>query len=164
MRTSLAALILADVFAVLHALKLSRALPDVVASHFDAFGHPNGWMSRSALVALYLALVGLMTLTFVAGGWRIASQTGGAKLRLPNREHWLAPERRAATSAWLTGWMYLMGTSSVVLMIAVMWLVARYSADPTLELSGAFVGLLVGFFALVAASLLAFFFRFSRTE
>jgi hypothetical protein len=163
MRPSLAALLLADVVAVWHAFELSQTLPGVVASHFDAFGHPNGWMSRASLVAIYLALVGLMTLTFVVGGRRIASQADGrAKLRLPNREHWLAPEQRTATLAWLSGWMYLMGTSNVVLMIAVMRLVARYSADPTLNPSGGFVRLLVGFFAFMAASLLAFFFRFSR--
>lgn len=78
----------------------SGALPALVASHFDAAGNANGYMSRDSyevftlvlLVALPGALVGSTYLMFRA-------EPG--HLRLPNAEYWLAPERAQATVAFV---------------------------------------------------------------
>jgi serine/threonine-protein kinase len=99
-----------------------QQLPATVASHFDAHGDANGWMDRT-LFLLMMVLVGLLMpgmalLLRVLLRWLPASQ-----INLPNREYWLAPERRAETIAeiprrflWLSCWtlVFLLGIHMLV--------------------------------------------------
>ncbi len=78
-------------------------LPDVVATHFDLNGHVNGWMHRlvyltfigclPAVFALFFLIIGLLTRTM---------PMRFVNIPIPRRDHWLAPERRAATASFLT--------------------------------------------------------------
>jgi uncharacterized membrane protein len=82
-------------------------LPDRVASHFNAQGRADGWMSKSGYltfvslmgVGLPLLIVVLSYATRFIPDWAV---------NLPNKDYWLAPARRAETarrlssySAWL---------------------------------------------------------------
>lgn len=74
----------------------SGRLPEVVASHFGAGGVADGFMPRGQYVVFMLALVlAVPTLVFFAG--RLASRVPVQFVNLPNKQYWLAPERRAAT-------------------------------------------------------------------
>lgn len=77
-------------------------LPPVVASHFDARGIADGFLSRTAYLALTTGLVAVLPLAVVALPG-LAAGRGDGLLNLPHRAYWLAPERRAATLAWLRG-------------------------------------------------------------
>jgi hypothetical protein len=70
-------------------------LPARVASHFDAAGHPNGWMSRDGVVDFTLGL-GILMPAFVLATMAGAGWLPSHLVNLPNREYWLAPERRPA--------------------------------------------------------------------
>lgn len=88
----------------------SRALPDVVATHFGASGAANGFMPRDFYVVFMLAVTaGLplllaVVLHFVLGRSHVP-------ISVPNRDYWLAPERRARTLSFLrtqTAWFAIM--------------------------------------------------------
>ncbi|MBL6752081.1 MAG: DUF1648 domain-containing protein [Nevskia sp.] len=108
----------------------SQGLPARVASHFVGSGTANGFMPRDRYVQFMLGFaVGLpLVLVFLSSA---AFNSPGARLNLPNREYWLAPERRAATIAVLRRHMATAGTMLVVFLAYVHWMVVRANAiDP----------------------------------
>ncbi|MHB8502534.1 MAG: DUF1648 domain-containing protein [Candidatus Acidiferrales bacterium] len=75
-------------------------LPNVVASHFNAHGIPNGWQSKSMFFAFFAGAVALASLlTFGVPG--IISKMPMNLINLPHKEYWLAPERKSETLALL---------------------------------------------------------------
>jgi uncharacterized membrane protein len=163
MRPAFGALILADALALLHARQLSSSLPAMVASHFDLVGRANGWMPRATFVGFYAVVVGLITLSFVGGGALIAAQPAD-KLKLPNREYWLAPERQEQSVAWIRAWMTWMAVVTVLLMLGVMRIVALFNADPTQNRGSDFRTALFVYLVATAAMVGALSFRFSKPK
>jgi len=78
-------------------------MPARVATHFGFAGTPNGWMTRPGVVLFTMgfavALPLLLHLIFV-----IIRHFAGAGVNIPNRDYWLAPERRNATLAHVQYW------------------------------------------------------------
>lgn len=79
-------------------LASSRWLPPVVASHFDAAGNANGAMPRHIYTLIMTALI-VVAPSVVAFASTRALDQPGARINLPRRDHWLAPERRERTLA-----------------------------------------------------------------
>lgn len=75
-------------------------LPARVASHFDAYGHPNGWMSRENCVAGSLAL-GILLPALIVTVIFLSRFLPASLVNLPNKAYWLAPEQRKETNAAL---------------------------------------------------------------
>ena len=72
------------------------AMPDLVASHFDSSGAADGFMPRHAYIGLTLVLViGLPALGVGLAGWTLGRPN--ARINIPHRAWWLAPQRRAET-------------------------------------------------------------------
>ncbi|MCA6216029.1 DUF1648 domain-containing protein [Ideonella sp. B7] len=140
----------------------SSALPEVVASHFGVNGAANGFMPRGAYVAIMLALaLGLPSLlAFLPGA--LAGQ-GGTNLNIPNREYWLAPERRENTVAFIVAHGRLFAVAVAFFLAYVHWLVVRANAlrPPVLSTTGITAGLVV-FFVFLAAWLFALLAKFRR--
>jgi hypothetical protein len=74
----------------------SRGLPPLVASHFDAAGRVNGRMPRDRYVAIMLVITVLVPLLLVIVPNRALARPD-ARINLPNRDYWLAPQRREET-------------------------------------------------------------------
>lgn len=101
-----------------------QGLPDLVASHFDASGIANGFMPRTVYIRLMLALlIGLPALTVFITWAAIGNPK--ARINLPDREYWLAPERRAETVAFLRGGVMWFGVLLVSFLCYAHWLVVR---------------------------------------
>lgn len=75
-------------------------LPATVATHFDASGRPNGWMSHSAYLR-FILVFGLAFPLLVPAISYVARFLPAGCFNLPNRDYWLAPEHRAEVSAYL---------------------------------------------------------------
>lgn len=83
-------------------------LPDVMASHFNGRGVPNGWQTKSAFFSV---LIGVSALAAVIGFGipRLITLLPPEYINLPNKRYWLAPERRAETMDFLSGYFAWFG-------------------------------------------------------
>ncbi len=122
-RVAFLVLLASDAVAAAHAWTLSQSLPPVVASHFNAAGVANGWMPRATFVGFYLGVVAFTTVIFLAVAF--VTRVPGVRINLPNRDHWLATERRDSTLAWLSAWAGWMGATTVWLLIGIMHLAGQ---------------------------------------
>lgn len=100
----------------------SLALPDLVASHFGSSGTANGFMPRAIYIFFMLAFViGLPVLLVFATSFAIGHPS--ARINLPNRDYWLAPERRDETILVLRAGIMWFGTLLVAFLCYAHWLV-----------------------------------------
>jgi len=122
----------------------SDGLPPIVASHFGAGGVANGFMGRGAYTLLMLIVV-------IAVPMLIASSTVVVRIlpprlvNLPNKEYWLAPERRAASLEALGSLGLRFAVALAVFLCFVHWLVVQANSvqPPKLQEAWLFVGLAV---------------------
>ena len=132
-------------------------LPARVASHFDATGAANGWMSPSGLFGFHAALLGILLLVFTVLP-RLVRYLPAASINLPNRDYWLAPERRETTLGRIEDWTAALGLAAITVIALLEELVVRANLPggdgrlPMLPL----VGLLVGLLAVVGAGTVRF--------
>jgi uncharacterized membrane protein len=117
----------------------SRSLPALVATHFDAAGRANGYLSREPYIALMLLISVVVPLLVVIIPGRAFSHPE-ARINLPNRDYWLAPERRADTVRYLARQTSLFAWLLVIFLCYAQWLVVRANTltPPRLD-SGAFL-------------------------
>lgn len=87
-------------YAAVHFSAYYSRLPEVVASHFDAHGVPNGWQTKSAFLGVF---VGVTVLAAVVGFGvpRIIAVVPAQLINLPNKRFWLAPEHVGETLEFL---------------------------------------------------------------
>ena len=86
--------------AAIHFFYLYTQLPEIVASHFDAHGVPNGWQTRTIFFAFFVGSIVLATVVCFGVPLLIAS-VPPALINLPHKEFWLSPERRHSSLAFL---------------------------------------------------------------
>jgi uncharacterized membrane protein len=140
----------------------SGALPPVVASHFGPGGAANGFMSKGTYTAFMLAVVVAVPALIALSG-QLVRILPPQLINLPNRQYWLAPQRRAATLESLSSLSSRFALALVVFLCFVHWLVVRANASQPARLPEAslFVGLAV-FGAATLFWLFALFRRFGR--
>jgi uncharacterized membrane protein len=112
----------------------SRSLPALVAAHFDAAGHANRYVAREPYIAILLLITVVVPLLMVIIPGRAFSHPD-VRINLPNRDYWLAPERREATVRFLSRQTSLFAWLLVVFLCYTQWLVVRANAvnPPTLD-------------------------------
>lgn len=96
------ALLLLMALVVLQIVYYYPRLPDPMASHFVLGGSPNGWSSRAAFFAIYLAslLLPAGVLFLLAS---LLKKMPDRTVSLPNRDYWLSTDRRDVTLGYLQG-------------------------------------------------------------
>lgn len=122
----------------------SRELPAIVASHFGGSGLANGHMSHDGYLIFMLAmLIGLAVVVVLLPNWLIGKP--GVRINVPNRDYWLAPERRAETVARLQGVMRRIGFLLTGMLVYTHWLVVEANAatPPRLDNTWFLAGLAV---------------------
>jgi uncharacterized membrane protein len=97
-------------------------LPERVASHFGPNGEADGWMSKSAFAAFYVGITAFQAAIF-GGIGSLIRRTPNELINLPNKDYWLAPERREETIRGIAASMASFGVATIALVIAVMQLV-----------------------------------------
>jgi uncharacterized membrane protein len=153
------AILLAAISQCVHDFPL---LPDRLASHFGASGIPNGWMTKSQFFLTFgVVLLPALLVEFWVSH-RIANQPD-AKLRLPNKEYWLAPERRAETFVYFDSFFAWYGCAFLFVEVFAMGLATRANFDTPPHLpTGPIVSVLAGFLLFNAVAVIAMLRRFSR--
>lgn len=124
-------------------------LPERMASHFNGAGRANGWSSKAFFFGVQAVVLLLVTVCFAILPQRI-QKLPPDKFNLPNKDYWLAPERRAATIASVISAITWFGCATLVFLIAVTWLVIRVNLGLEPGLPAAPMGaLLAGLIACV---------------
>jgi len=150
----------------LYVVLSSQDLPPTVASHFGAGGVANGFMPRAGYTVFMAVLtLGLPLLLPIA--LRMVSRLPPTMINLPNRDYWLAPERRGATFHYLATMGGALGFLLLVFLCFVHWQVVQANAvQPPRLAEGPFLGALVLFiFCTITwlGAFLAHFYRRPRT-
>jgi uncharacterized membrane protein len=139
-------------------------LPDRLASHFGPSGMPNGWMTKPQFFIAYaLLFLPALFVEFLVG--RKVANRPVEKLRLPNKEYWLAPERRAETFAYLKDFFAWYGCAVLLVEVLAMGLAMRANfVDPPMLPADPIVTVVGGFILFNVAAVIAIYRRFSAPE
>jgi uncharacterized membrane protein len=139
-------------------------LPDRMASHFGASGMPNGWMTKAQFFITFAItfLPALLVEFWVAS--RIAKKPD-ARINLPNKEYWLAPERRAETFGYFGRFFAWYGCAFLLVVVFTMGLAMRANfVTPPLLPTGPIVSVIGGFVLFNIAAVAAVYRRFSTAR
>ena len=161
MRRAATAYLFLSGLSVLQVVYYYPKLPATVASHFGAAGKPNGWASKGVLAGLDIGMVLLLAATFLSIDILIA-RIPDSLVHMPNKDYWLAPERKKQTHAAVSSFMLWMGCATIVFLLAVFQLLiqANLSEDRTL---GVAIWVFLGLYAVFTVVWLArFLLRFVR--
>ena len=163
-RSATASLVGVVVAVAVYELLSGRSLPTYVASHFAGNGAANGYMPRSAYVAFMLVVTISLPVVIFASA-RILPRVPPSLLNLPNRDYWLAPERRAQTYGYLSDHTAYFATMLAVFLGFVHWRVVAANAlhPPTLE-PVVFVGGLIAFLIALVLWIAALAAHFRRND
>src|SRR4051812_2843603 len=69
------------------------ALPVRLASHFDISGQPNGYQARGGFALTSISLQLFLIALFTSLPW-LLQRLPNQLINMPNRDYWLAPQRR----------------------------------------------------------------------
>jgi hypothetical protein len=137
-------------------------LPERMASHFGASGLPNGWMTKQSFFIIY-ALVLAVTAVVEFYPARSISRSSPSSLHLPNKEYWLAPERRAQTLVYFTKFFAWYGCAVLLVLVIAMGLAINANLNPPPRLpAGPMFALIGGFVLLNILSIAHLLRRFSK--
>lgn len=99
-------------------------LPETVASHFNAFGEADGWMSRQSYLIFQLILLAFISFfSFIFP--LLIRKMPSSLINIPNKDYWLAPERKTETHSILSRRFEWFGIGLCGLMISINQLVIQ---------------------------------------
>lgn len=139
-------------------------LPQTIAVHFAVDGRANGWSHKDAFVLTYGAVeaaIVLAALGLAFLGHRIPANF----LNIPNRDYWLAPERRRETLryAWTRViWLEAATLAFLIAIAEIIFRANRAAGSPTLT-SNFFV-VLVAFVVAIIWQSVSMMLRFRRLD
>jgi uncharacterized membrane protein len=148
MRASRAVLLVLAAAGVLQLVHYYPLLPETMASHFDGSGQANGFQSRDGFAAFTMGILAMTLFIFAGLGW-LFRVLPTEWFNLPNRDYWLARERRDETLEDLSRRMEWFGAASLGLYLYVIQRVieTNLSGVPRLDAKDVLVplGLYLGF-------------------
>jgi len=111
-------LILCGLVFAAHLLWIYPALPEMVASHFDGQGNPNGWMSKQTFLIFEAVLLIFVVGEFLLVPWFVR-RLPNSLINLPNKDYWLSDERRNETFSIFRTYFEVFGSVILILFIVV---------------------------------------------
>ena len=101
-------------------------LPETVASHFGGDGRPDGWSSKAGFLWAFWIMFGSMSAMFGAI-WFFVPRVPDSLVNLPDKEYWLAPERRARTHEHIRSLILELGVATLIFMAFCQHQVLRFN-------------------------------------
>ncbi len=134
-------------------------LPEVMASHFNGAGEPDGWMSKRNFFLLEGVILLLIVFEFALLPYLIGKMPLPL-INMPNKEFWFAGESRAETLSVIRSYFEWFSVSLLALFTAVNQLVFRANINRE-NLPSAEIWLIIGAFLIfVVVWLIKFVRRF----
>ena len=106
-------------------------LPETMASHFNGFGEPDGWMSKQNFFLLEGVILLIIIFEFTLLPYLIGKMPM-ILINMPNKEFWFAEERRAETLSVIRIYFEWFSISLATLFISVNQLVFRANLTRTI--------------------------------
>jgi uncharacterized membrane protein len=132
------------------------SMPEMVASHFGGSGRPNAWMTKSTFACFSLIPFGVALIVGILSPLLVA-KLPPSMVNLPNKEHWLAPERKEETLQRLGTRMEIFGVALVVFFAFVYELVFAANTSGEGLANGPFIVGMVLFLSFTIGWLVSFF-------
>ena len=120
-------------------------LPDILASHFDWRGIPNGWQSKPWFFITYLSMVILVYLIHVLGPWLVKHKRYRL-VNIPNKDYWFSPERAEKSTATISAMLSRLSAVSLLFILSLIQFVIIANLQPDIVLPSTWTGPLVGIF------------------
>jgi uncharacterized membrane protein len=142
---ALGVLVCLTVFAAVFIIYTARSLPETVATHFGAHNNANGWMSRNDYLMFMLSfMIGISAFVSFAVG--TLPRKFPQWTNLPNRDYWLAAERREDSLNFLNAHGKRLGCLVVMMMLGMHFVLlkANHLQPPMLPVA-TFSSVLLGF-------------------
>ncbi|MGB7208055.1 MAG: DUF1648 domain-containing protein [Pyrinomonadaceae bacterium] len=136
------------------------ALPDKVASHFDGSGSPDGWMSKNGFIVLEVIILSILVFQFVGLPYLI-EKLPNSLVNIPNKDYWLATERKAGTFAFIRQYFDWFAVGSLGLFVLVNQLVYSANIERQNLPSAKMWAILIVYFAFVIFWLIRFIRHFT---
>jgi hypothetical protein len=154
--------VLLAVGAALYFSSFYSQLPEVVASHFNGRGVPNGWQTKSAFFGILVA-VSVLAAVVGFGIPRIIISLPTELINLPNKRYWLAPEHIAGTMEFLNRFFAWFGCAVLTVILVTFDYAVQSNLHPDHRPDASRMWyLLAGFLVFVVLSIARMFLRFSR--
>ncbi len=156
------ALVLVAIFNVIQIVLQAPYLPPQLAVRFNAAGVPVGFSSAQTFATINLVIIAIIVMAFLILPGAMARRRQ-LRWRLPNRNYWLANERREKTIEYLQRQFLWYGIITLLLLMAVFQLVVEANRHtPAVLDSTRLVWLLIGYTAFIIVWGWAFWRRFSK--
>jgi hypothetical protein len=151
MRTARLVLGTLAVGSIVRVWAVASHLPPRVATHFDASGVPNGWMTPDGFVRFHVVIMAVLVVVFL-GLPAVFGRVPRRFVNVPNRDYWLAAGRPETYLAHVAAGLAWMGVLTVGFVGVVEELVLRANAAPPQRLASSWLvtGLVAYVLALVA--------------
>ena len=150
-------------YAAVHFSYVYPQLPAVVASHFNGRGAANGWQTKQAFFTFF---VGVSVLAVVVGFAipKVIFAVPPELINLPNKEYWLAPERRTETAQFLSTHFAWFGCALYLVIVVVFDYAVQSNLHPENPPDSArMFYILGGFLAFCVLSTIRLLAKFLRT-
>ena len=121
-------------------------MPSHIAVHFNAAGMADGWGPKQHFFGIIGTVLALLTIMF-AGISLLIRVLPDSRINLPNKDYWLAPERRAQTHQRLAGQLLFIGAITMLLLDGVLYLSCMANIPPVSSMPAEILwGMLGSFF------------------
>jgi uncharacterized membrane protein len=146
--------VLAFLVALLEAVYFYPLMPEKMAVHFNASGMADGWGGKQGFFAMFGIVFALLTV-LIGGISQVIRLLPYTWINLPNKDYWLAPDRRKQTQDRIASQMLFIGCVTMLLLDGVMYLSFRANLLPKPAMpSDILWGMLAVFFVINIASII----------
>jgi uncharacterized membrane protein len=118
MKSSKLSLIILGIAAILYLFSVwhfAPSLPEKVATHFNATGNPDGWMSRSQYT-IFVSIFGVGASGFIIGICYSIRFFPSSTLNVPNSDYWRKPENYSLACDIILRFSIWLGVAEIVFM------------------------------------------------
>lgn len=136
-------------------------LPDPVPSNFDETGHVNGEMSLFGFYCLMILLHVVMLVLFPVLG-AFLKVIPNSFINLPNKDYWLAPERRDSTLLFNSTYLVAIGWQTSWLLIFIFHLTCVVAVGDRATIMPEFNYVIVGYLAAIFGGVIYLYCKFRR--
>jgi uncharacterized membrane protein len=99
-------------------------LPDRIAVHFGVGGRANGWSDTRSFMLTYGAAEAMLVVVSLVMA-RILERVPSSAVNIPNRDYWLADERRRATLDYIAEQVLWLECLTLAFLVAVAQMIFR---------------------------------------